>query len=155
ESLLGEDVGRRYVARHFPPGHKAEMDTLVANLVEAYDASISSLDWMGQETRERAITKLRAFTPKIGYPEIWKDSTDLVVTSDLVDSFRAGRSFWWDFEMARYGTDVDRREWLMTPQTVNAYYNPVWNEIVFPAAILQPPFFDPDTDDAFNYGGIG
>jgi putative endopeptidase len=155
ESLLGEDVGRLYVARHFPPGHKAEMDVLVANLVEAYDASISSLDWMGEETRAKAIVKLRAFNPKVGYPEIWKDSTDLVVTSDLVGTIRAGRSFWWDFEMARYGTDVDRREWHMTPQTVNAYFNPVWNEIVFPAAILQPPFFDPQTDDAFNYGGIG
>ncbi|MGC5615941.1 M13 family metallopeptidase [Georgenia sp. Z1491] len=156
EGLLGEDVGRLYVARHFPPAHKARMDELVANLVEAYRVSIDELDWMSAGTKERAQAKLAAFTPKIGFPEVVRDSSGLVVTEgDLVGSVRAGRAYWWDDEMARYGTAVDRREWLMTPQTVNAYYNPVWNEIVFPAAILQPPFFDPETDDAFNYGGIG
>ncbi|MGC5628770.1 M13 family metallopeptidase [Georgenia sp. Z1344] len=156
EGLLGEDVGRLYVARHFPPTHKARMDELVTNLVEAYRVSIDGLDWMSPETKERAQAKLAAFNPKIGYPEIVRDSSGLTVTEgDLVATVRAGRAYWWDDEMSRYGGEVDRREWLMTPQTVNAYYNPVWNEIVFPAAILQPPFFDPETDDAFNYGGIG
>jgi putative endopeptidase len=156
EGSVGEAVGRLYVERHFPASSKERMVTLVANLVEAYRQSISSLDWMGPETRERALAKLERFTPKIGYPDVWKDYSALDVRADdlLGNVLRAG--VWQtDFEFAKIGKPVDRDEWLMTPQTVNAYYHPRMNEIVFPAAILQPPFFDPEADDAANYGGIG
>jgi putative endopeptidase len=156
EGALGEAVGRIYVERHFPPAAKERMVTLVANLVEAYRRSIASLDWMGPETRDRALAKLARFTPKIGYPEKWKDYSALEVRADdlLGNVLRAGE---WstDFELAKIGEPIDRDEWLMTPQTVNAYYHPRMNEIVFPAAILQPPFFDAEVDDAANYGGIG
>jgi putative endopeptidase len=144
------------VERHFPPAAKERMVELVANLVEAYRRSISELDWMGPETRERALEKLARFTPKIGYPDVWKDYSDLEVRrDDLLGN--AGRAAAWytDTQLAKIGQPVDRDEWLMTPQTVNAYYHPRMNEIVFPAAILQPPFFDPGADDAANYGGIG
>ncbi|MEN3298630.1 M13-type metalloendopeptidase, partial [Pseudonocardia sp.] len=156
EGAVGEAVGRLYVERHFPASSKERMVTLVANLVEAYRQSISSLDWMGPETRDRALAKLDRFTPKIGYPDVWKDYSALDVRADdlLGNVLRAG--VWrTDFEFAKIGRPVDRDEWLMTPQTVNAYYHPRMNEIVFPAAILQPPFFDPEADDAANYGGIG
>ena len=156
EGALGEAVGQLYVERHFPPAAKERMVTLVANLVEAYRRSISTLDWMSPATRERALAKLARFTPKIGYPDRWKDYSALEVRSDdlLGNVLRAGE---WatDFELAKVGRPVDRDEWLMTPQTVNAYYHPRMNEIVFPAAILQPPFFDAEADDAANYGGIG
>jgi putative endopeptidase len=156
EGALGEAVGQLYVERHFPPAAKERMVTLVANLVEAYRQSISTLDWMGPATRERALAKLARFTPKIGYPERWKDYSALQVRPDdlLGNVLRAGE---WetDVELAKIGKPIDRDEWLMTPQTVNAYYHPRMNEIVFPAAILQPPFFDAEADDAANYGGIG
>ena len=156
EGALGEAVGKLYVERHFPAAAKERMVTLVANLVEAYRQSISTLDWMGPATRERALAKLARFTPKIGYPDEWKDYSALEVRADdlLGNVLRAGE---WDTdqELAKIGKPIDRDEWLMTPQTVNAYYHPRMNEIVFPAAILQPPFFDPEADDAANYGGIG
>lgn len=156
EGALGEAVGRVYVQRHFPPGHKAHMDTLVANLVAAYRASITDLDWMTAETRERALAKLDSFTPKIGYPTSWRDYSSLVIdATDLVGNVRRSNEFDHAWECAKIGKPIDRDEWFMTPQTVNAYYNPGMNEIVFPAAILQPPFFDPTADDAANYGGIG
>jgi putative endopeptidase len=156
EGVLGEAIGKVYVARHFPPGHKVAMERLVANLVEAYRESITSLDWMGEATRERALAKLSAFTPKIGYPSKWRDYSGLALTADdLLANIRAASAFELDYELAKLGRPVDREEWFMAPQTVNAYYNPGLNEIVFPAAILQPPFFDADADDAWNYGGIG
>jgi len=156
EGALGEAVGQLYVKRHFPPAAKERMVELVANLVEAYRQSISSLDWMGPETRERALEKLGRFTPKIGYPDEWKDYSALEVDpGDLLGNVRRAGEWSTDFQFAKLGKPVDRNEWLMTPQTVNAYYHPRMNEIVFPAAILQPPFFDPEADDAANYGGIG
>jgi len=156
EGALGEAVGQLYVQRHFPPAAKERMVELVANLVEAYRQSISSLDWMSAETRERALEKLGRFTPKIGYPDEWKDYSALEVDpTDLLGNVRRAGEWMSDFQFAKLGKPVDRNEWLMAPQTVNAYYHPRMNEIVFPAAILQAPFFDPQADDAVNYGGIG
>ncbi|HEY3437199.1 MAG TPA: M13 family metallopeptidase [Actinotalea sp.] len=156
QSVLGEAVGQVYVERHFPAGHKARMVELVHNLVEAYRESIAGLDWMGEETRAKALAKLDAFTPKIGYPDRWKSYEGLELTADdLVGNVRRATAYEQDRELRKIGKPVDRDEWFMTPQTVNAYYNPGMNEIVFPAAILQPPFFDPEADDAVNYGGIG
>lgn len=156
ESLMGEALGRLYVERHFPPHAKARMDELVANLREAYRVSINSLDWMTPQTREKALVKLDKFTPKIGYPNKWRDYSALVIArDDLYGNYQRGYALEYDRELAKLGGPVDRDEWFMTPQTVNAYYNPGMNEIVFPAAILQPPFFDADADDAANYGGIG
>jgi putative endopeptidase len=156
QGVLGEAVGKVYVERHFPPSHKARMEELVANLVAAYRESISQLEWMGPETRGRALAKLDKFTPKIGYPVKWRDYSKLVVTpDDLVGNVRRASAFEQDRELNKIGKPIDRDEWFMTPQTVNAYYNPGMNEIVFPAAILQPPFFDAEADDAVNYGGIG
>ena len=156
ERTLGEAVGKVYVERHFPATHKERMDTLVAHLVEAYRESITSLEWMGEETRRRALEKLDKFTPKIGYPARWRDYSTLeVVADDLLGNVRRAAAFELDRELGKIGKPIDRDEWFMTPQTVNAYYNPGMNEIVFPAAILQPPFFDVDADDAVNYGGIG
>ena len=156
ESLLGDAVGRLYVDRHFPAESKEQMVELVANLVEAYRRRISTLDWMTPATRERALDKLDRFTPKIGYPDTWKDYTGVeIVRGDLLGSIRAAEAAETDRELGKLGGPIDRDEWLMTPQTVNAYYNPRMNEIVFPAAILQPPFFDAGADDAANYGGIG
>jgi len=156
ESLMGDTVGKLYVERHFPPDAKARMDDLVANLREAYRVSISDLDWMTPETRERALAKLDKFTPKIGYPVRWRDYSALAIDrNDLYDNYRRGYAVEYDRDLAKLGGPVDRDEWFMTPQTVNAYYNPGMNEIVFPAAILQPPFFDAEADDAANYGGIG
>ncbi len=156
EGTLGEAVGQLYVERHFPPAAKVRMVELVENLVEAYRQSISSLDWMSPATREKALAKLAAFTPKIGYPDRWKDYSALVVdATDLVGTVRRAGQWETAQELRKVGRPIDRGEWLMTPQTVNAYYHPLLNEIVFPAAILQPPFFDAEADDAANYGGIG
>ena len=156
ESLMGDAVGRLYVQRHFPPEAKARMDVLVENLREAYRVSIADLEWMTPETRRRALAKLDKFTPKIGYPKNWRDYSDLVIhRDDLYGNVIRGTELEFDREVAKLGGPVDRDEWFMTPQTVNAYYNPGMNEIVFPAAILQPPFFDAEADDAANYGGIG
>ncbi|MFB9377252.1 M13 family metallopeptidase [Kineococcus gynurae] len=156
ESNLGEALGRLYVEEHFPPVAKSRMEELVANLVEAYRVDIEALDWMTRETKDRALLKLSQFTPKIGHPDEWRDYTALEIDrDDLVGNVRRAFSFEVDRELAKLGGPVDRGEWFMSPQTVNAYYNPGLNEIVFPAAILRPPFFSPDADDAENYGGIG
>jgi putative endopeptidase len=156
ERLLGDPVGKLYVQRHFPPGAKARIDALVDNLKAAYRLSISELDWMTPQTRERALTKLETFTAKVGYPAKWRDYSKLVIDrNDLYGNYQRGYAVNHDRELAKLGGPVDRDEWFMTPQTVNAYYNPGMNEIVFPAAILQPPFFDAEADDAANYGGIG
>ena len=156
EGLMGDAVGKLYVAKHFPPGAKARIDTLVDNLQQAYRISIDNLDWMTPQTRQRALAKLDKFTAKVGYPAKWRDYTELVIRrDDLYGNYLRGCAVNHDRELAKLGGPVDRDEWMMTPQTVNAYYNPGMNEIVFPAAILQPPFFDPDADDAANYGGIG
>ena len=156
ENLMGDAVGKLYVERHFPPGAKARMDELVANLREAYRVSINDLEWMTPDTREKALAKLDKFTPKIGYPKTWRDYSQLVIErDDLYGNYQRGYAVGYDRELNKLGGPVDRDEWFMTPQTVNAYYNPGMNEIVFPAAILQPPFFDAEADDAANYGGIG
>ncbi len=156
EGVVGEVVAQVYIERHFPPTHKAAMDALVGNLIEAYRASITSLDWMTAETQAKALAKLDQFTPKVGYPDKWRDYSALELTADdLMGNVRAASAFDDDWEWSKIGKPVDRSEWLMTPQTVNAYYLPVANEIVFPAAILQPPFFDVDADAAVNYGAIG
>ncbi|WP_244960140.1 M13 family metallopeptidase [Actinomyces faecalis] len=156
EACLGEALGEIYVERHFPPSHKEAMETLVADLIEAYRQSISSLEWMGPATRERALDKLAQFTPKIGYPTTWRDYSAVVITpGDLLASVRSVEAFDLARALRKLAEPVDRDEWHMTPQTVNAYYNPTMNEIVFPAAILQPPFFDPQADAAVNYAGIG
>jgi putative endopeptidase len=156
EGGLGEAVGRLYVERHFPPEHKARMDRLVEWLIEAYRVDIEALDWMSPETKQRALAKLEKFTPKVGYPDTWRDYSSLTIDrNDLLGSVRRAAAFESDRNLAKIGQEIDRSEWHMTPQTVNAYYNPGMNEIVFPAAILRPPFFDPDADDAVNFGGIG
>ncbi|MDX5312742.1 MAG: M13 family metallopeptidase [Rhodococcus sp. (in: high G+C Gram-positive bacteria)] len=156
QDLLGEAVGKLYVERHFPAEAKDRMQQLVANLQEAYRRSIAELEWMSPQTREAALRKLEKFTPKIGYPDKWRDySAVTVAADDLVGNYRSGYAAEYDRDLAKLGGPVDRDEWFMTPQTVNAYYNPGMNEIVFPAAILQPPFFDLHADDAANYGGIG
>ena len=156
EEALGEAVGQLYVERHFPPHAKERMVVLVDNLVEAFRRSLSQVPWMGDDTRREALAKLGQFTPKIGYPDTWRDYSALqIVPGDLLGNVRRAVEFEVDRQLAKLGGPVDRDEWFMTPQTVNAYYNPGLNEIVFPAAILQPPFFDVDADDAVNYGGIG
>jgi putative endopeptidase len=153
---IGEAVGAEYVARVLPPNAKAEMEALVANLLEAYRVSISQLDWMGADTRERALAKLTQFRSKIGYPNAWRDYRALeIVRDDLIGNVRRAAAFEVDREHGKLGGPVDRDEWFMTPQTVNAYYNPGGNEICFPAAILRPPFFQAGADPALNYGGIG
>jgi putative endopeptidase len=156
EDALGEAVGQLYVEQHFPPRAKERMLELVDNLVEAFRRDFADLEWMGPQTRTEALAKLEAFTPKVGYPDRWRDYSSLeVVTKDLLGNVARASAFEVDRNLAKLGGPVDRDEWFMTPQTVNAYYNPGLNEIVFPAAILQPPFFDVDADDAVNYGGIG
>ena len=156
ESALGEAVGKLYVETYFPPEAKAKMDVLIANLVAAYRQRITNLEWMGPETREKALDKLAKFTPKIGYPAKWRDYSALeVVRGDAFGNWKRGAVFESRRQIARLGQPVDKDEWFMTPQTVNAYYNPPANEIVFPAAILQPPFFDLNADPAINYGAIG
>ncbi len=156
EGAIGEAVGKEYVARHFPPASKALMDELVANLLAAYRHSIEQLDWMGEETKRRAFEKLETFNPKIAYPEKFRDYSALQVRpDDLLGNVAAASAFETDRQLAKIGSPVDRDEWFMLPQTVNAYYNPGTNEICFPAGILQKPFFAPDADAAENYGGIG
>jgi putative endopeptidase len=156
EGALGQAVGKLYVAKHFPPEAKEKMKRLVANLIEAYRIDIQALDWMSAETKAKAFVKLAKFTPKIGYPEKWRDYSKLKIErDDLVGNARRAAEFALDFQLNRLGKPIDRTEWVATPQTVDAYYNAVRNEIVFPAGILQPPFFDLQADDAVNYGGIG
>ncbi|HEY9499089.1 MAG TPA: M13-type metalloendopeptidase [Terrimesophilobacter sp.] len=156
EGMMGEAVGRTYVARHFPPAAKVAMDVLVANLIEAYRQSITGLAWMTEETQGRALEKLEKFTPKIGYPVKWRDYSTLQTSAtDLIGNVRASSEFEFQRELGKIGKPLDRDEWFMTPQTINAYYNPGFNEIVFPAAILQFPFFDETRDAAANYGAIG
>lgn len=153
---LGEAVGQVYVQKYFPPDSKAKMDALVRNLTAAMDVRISRLEWMAPETKVKARAKLAAFTPKIGYPDKWRDYSALrVVRGDVVGNADRAAEFEYNRQLAKIGKPVDRSEWFMTPQTVNAYANPLMNEIVFPAAILQPPFFDPNADPAVNYGAIG
>ncbi len=153
---LGEAVGKLYVAQYFPPEAKAKADDLVRNIIAAMDARLGRLTWMDAATKVQARAKLAAFTPKIGYPTHWRDYTALqVVPGDALGNARRAAAFEYDRNLAKLGRPVDRSEWGMTPMTVNAYANPTWNEIVFPAAILQPPFFDPAADPAVNYGGIG
>jgi len=156
EASMGEAIGRLYVAKYFPPTAKAKMDTLVRNLLEAYRQSIDGLDWMGPETKKEAQAKLARFTPKIGYPSKWRDYAPLKLEpGDVVGNLWRARRFEYDHDLAHLGHPIDKTEWGMTPQTVNAYYSPTRNEIVFPAAILQPPVFDAAGDDAANYGAIG
>ena len=156
EGALGEAVGELYVQRHFSPQSKARMEELVANLMVAYREAISELEWMSPATRAEAQAKLAGFTVKIGYPDEWQDYSGLEIRpDDLMGNIRRSAAFEYQDMIGRLGKPVDRTEWGMTPQTVNAYYNSVNNEIVFPAAILQPPFFDLNADDAVNYGAIG
>jgi putative endopeptidase len=156
EGALGEAVGEFYVERHFPPAAKTRMVELVDNLIQAYRVSIDEITWMGADTKKKALEKLAKFTPKIGYPDKWRDYSKLqIIPGDLLGNLARISKFRGDFEYEKVGKPVDKSEWLMTPQTVNAYYHPLMNEIVFPAAILQPPFFDLEADDAVNYGGIG
>lgn len=158
ESLVGEEIGKRYVERHFPASSKEQMLELVDYLVRAYRERIDALDWMTQDTRAKALDKLELFKAKIGYPEHWRDYSGLEFSSSgarLVDNVRRGHAFNHDYELAKIGKPADRDEWVTTPQTVNAFYNPVVNDITFPAAILRPPFFDPEADAAENFGAIG
>lgn len=155
-AAMGEAVGRIYVERHFPPEAKAEADRLVKNVIAAMDKRLAELPWMAPETRQKARQKLASFTPKIGYPSKWRDYGKLEVTrGDLEGNAERAAAFEYDRNLAKLGKPVDREEWFMPPMQVNAYANPTMNEIVFPAAILQPPFFDPNADEAVNYGAIG
>lgn len=158
ESLVGEEIGKEYVARHFPAKSKEQMLSLVDYLVRAYEQRISDLPWMTPATRERALEKLRLFQAKIGYPETWRSYEGLTFDpsgEQLVANVRRGAAFEHDYQLGKIGKPSDRSEWVTTPQTVNAFYNPVVNDITFPAAILQPPFFDPEADPARNFGAIG
>ena len=156
DQQMGEALGKLYVARYFPPDAKAKADLLVSNLLKAYEADIQTLDWMGPATRAKALEKIHQFTPKIGYPSKWRDYSALtVVADDPVGNAQRATMYEWNRDVARINKPVDKTEWGMTPSTINAYYNPSFNEIVFPAAILQAPFFDPKADDAVNYGAIG
>ncbi len=156
ETTTGELLGKVFVEAHFTPAAKARMDTLVENLRAAYGEGIDGLEWMGPETKKEAHAKLAAFRPKIGYPSTWRDYSKVAIAKDdLVGNMMRAIAADTEFQIAKVGTPVDPEEWGMTPQTVNAYYNPIRNEVVFPAAILQPPFFDMGADDAMNYGGIG
>jgi putative endopeptidase len=153
---MGEAVGQLYVAKYFPPAAKAKADELVRNLIKAMDLRLQNLTWMAPETKVKARAKLAAFTPKIGYPDKWRDYSALDIRpGDAFGNALRAAQFEYDFNIAKLGKPIDRGEWGMFPQTVNAYANPLLNEVVFPAAILQPPFFDPNADDAVNYGGIG
>lgn len=155
ESMVGEEIGKAYVAEYFPPAHKEEMDRLVASLLDAYEARISALTWMTPETRTRALEKLSKFRAKIGYPNEWRSFDALTFGDSLLDNIRTASAFNHDYEAAKVGKPANRDEWVTTPQTVNAFYNPVVNDITFPAAILQAPFFDPTASDAVNFGAIG
>jgi putative endopeptidase len=154
--VLGEAIGKLYVTEYFPPASKAKIDELVTNIIAALDARLDKLAWMDPKTRAAAREKLAAFTPKIGYPDKWKDYSALtIVRGDLAGNMRRVAEFQFKDAVSKLSKPVDRSEWFMTPMTVNAYANPTWNEIVFPAAILQAPFFDPAADDAINYAAIG
>ena len=155
ESLVGEDIGRSYVEKHFPPSSKEKMLELVDYLIAAYRSRIQQLAWMSEPTKQRALEKLAQFNAKIGYPEKWRSYDGLEFGPDLVDNVRAGSAFEHDYQLSKIGQPSDRGEWVSSPQTVNAFYNPVVNDITFPAAILQPPFFDPSADAAENFGAIG
>ena len=153
---VGEDLGQAYVAQHFPPERKARLDALVNNLLAAYRQSMSTLTWLSPDTRQQALAKLSRLSVKIGYPSKWRDYSSIVVKrDDLIGNEKRASAFSYAYEIDKLGKPVDRTEWLMTPQTVNAYYDPEKNEIVFPAAIMQPPFFNANADDAVNYGAIG
>ena len=155
ESLVGEDIGRSYVEKHFPPSSKEQMLELVEYLIAAYRSRIQHLEWMSEPTKQRALEKLAQFNAKIGYPEKWRSYDGLEFGEDLVENVRRGAAFEHDYQLSKIGKASDRQEWVSSPQTVNAFYNPVVNDITFPAAILQPPFFDPDADAAENFGAIG
>jgi putative endopeptidase len=156
QGSLGEAIGKVYVGLYFPAAAKSAMLELVDYLTQAYEMSIKELPWMSDATKEKALAKLATFTPKIGYPDKWRDYSSLEIKADdLIGNLQRIAAFGHAYEVAKIGKKVDRDEWHMTPQTVNAYYNPLMNEIVFPAAILQPPFFDMEADIAANYGGIG
>ncbi len=155
ESLVGEDIGRSYVEKHFPPSSKEKMLELVDYLIAAYRSRIQQLAWMSEPTKQRALEKLAQFNAKIGYPETWRSYDGLKFGPDLVDNVRVGSAFEHDYQLSKIGQPSDRGEWVSSPQTVNAFYNPVVNDITFPAAILQPPFFDPSVDAAENFGAIG
>jgi endothelin-converting enzyme/putative endopeptidase len=154
--VIGEGLGQIYVERHFPADAKAKMDTLVANLRAALKSRLEASTWMDDATRKEALAKLDKFEPRIGYPEKWRDYTALAIEpGKLFENLRASQKYEWDRQVARLKGPVDRTEWAMTPQTVDAYYNPLMNQITFPAGILQAPFFDPNADPAVNYGSIG
>jgi putative endopeptidase len=156
DESIGEGLGRIYTARYFPPEAKARIDQMVHNLLAAYQADLTTLDWMSPETRQKALAKLAMFAPKIGYPATWRDYSALQISrDDLVGNVLRARVFDYQRNLNKLGKPIDRSEWFMTPQTVNAYYNPEMNEIVFPAAVLQPPMFNAKADDAVNYGSIG
>jgi putative endopeptidase len=153
---MGEALGKLYVAKYFPSEAKAKAEELVGNLIKAYENDLQTLDWMTPETRAKALDKLKKLSPHIGYPDAWRDYSALAIARDsLVGDVENANVFEWNRQLKRIDGPVDKGEWDMTPPTINAYYDPEMNEIVFPAAILQPPFFDPDADDAVNYGGIG
>jgi putative endopeptidase len=156
EASIGEGLGKVYVAKYFPPATKASMDRLVSNLLTAYRQDVMALDWMGPATKQQALEKLTRLNRKIGYPDKWRDYSGLVIKrDDLIGNVMRANEFEFAFQLGKLGKPVDHGEWLMTPQTINAYYRPDLNEIVFPAAFLQPPNFDPRSDDAANYGAIG
>ena len=153
---MGEAIGEQYVAKYFPPASKAAADDLVKNVIAAMGERLRNLEWMAPETKTKALAKLAAFTPKIGYPDKWRDYSALQIQrGDLVGNVARANAFEYDRDLKKLGAPIDRGEWFMTPMTINAYANPTMNEVVFPAAILQPPFFDPKADAAVNYGGIG
>ncbi|MBD1396390.1 M13 family metallopeptidase [Pontibacter sp. JH31] len=156
DGTIGELLGQLYVEKHFKPEAKAKMDEMIANLIKAYEIRIKGLDWMSAETKEKALAKLHTFRPKVGYPEKWKTYEGLAISRDsFFQNVRNAGQWGYNDMVSQLGKPVDRTKWGMTPPTVNAYYSPVMNEIVFPAGILQFPFFDPNADDAVNYGGIG
>jgi putative endopeptidase len=156
DARLGNPLGKIYVAKYFPPESRAKVEQLVSNLLKAYDADIRIIPWMTEATRQKALDKLHAFTPHIGYPDKWRDYSGLKIDrNDLIGNIERSDRFEWSYRLARLDNPVDRSEWNMTPPTINAYYTQSFNSIFFPAAILQAPFFDPNADDAVNYGGIG
>ena len=156
DNTMGEALGKLYVAKYFPPEAKAKALELVHNLLKAYEADIQTLDWMSPATKAKAEDKIHKFTIKIGYPDKWRDYSALVIKrDDLIGNIQRANEFEWNRQSKRIDQPTDKTEWGMSPPTVNAYNNSQWNEIVFPAAIMQPPFFDPNADDAVNYGGIG
>ena len=156
DQRLGHPLGKLYVAKYFPPQSKAKVEALVANLLKAYDADIRQISWMTDVTKAKALDKLHHFTPHVGYPDAWRDFSGLAIArDDLIGDVERSNAFEWHYRLDRIDRPVDRNEWNMTPPTVNAYYTPTLNSIFFPAAILQAPFFDPNADDAVNYGGIG